>query len=115
MTVSVVTHNPYDGVLRADWTALAAGETGDAASMGRYRALMSVQVTGTFNTETVTLEGSLDGATWFALTDDGATPIAITADGYSHIYERAAFIRPVVSAGAGVDIDVRVEGLCLVN
>lgn len=111
MTTGVRTSYPMKNVVRADWTGLAAGETGDPAVLDQRRVNLVVQASGTFNTETLTVEGSLDGTTWFGLTEDGTAAISFTADGIANVYEHVGYIRPVVSAGAGVTINVRVEAI----
>lgn len=110
MVTSVTSKFSSKAVQRLTWEGLAAGETGDGGQLGRCRQGMVVQASGTFNTETVTLEGSLDGVTWSPLTEDGTNAIALTAAGIALIYEPVGWVRPVVSAGAGVDIDIIVEG-----
>ena len=114
MPTTVSVDVPYRGVQRAQWTGLVGDDTGDIADMGRFRFWLTAQITGTFDGETVSLEGSLDGSTFVPLTVDGSTALEATADGIFHIYERVSFIRPVVSLDDGVvDVDVRVEGLAI--
>lgn len=106
MSTAFVSDMPSRGVQRNVWGALAAGETGAGASMGKCREAMCVQVSGTFNTETVTLEGSLDGSAWAALTEDGTNAISFTDNGVANIFEPVGWVRPVCTSGAGVTIKV---------
>lgn len=66
----------------------------------------SVQVVGTFNGGTLTVEGSNDGTNWVVLTDPQGNNLTITAARLEQIQELTRFIRPRVSAGTGVDLDV---------
>jgi hypothetical protein len=65
-----------------------------------------VQVTGTFNAGTVVIEGSNDGLNFVTLTDPQGTSISKTAAFIEQVSELTRFIRPRVSAGATVDLDV---------
>jgi hypothetical protein len=111
VSTAVVAQALSGKAVRGTWAALAAGETGVALELGASRNNIVMQATGTFNTETVSLEGSMDGTTWFALTTEGTTPVAVTTDDIVMVFESVRFIRPVVSAGAGVTIKVIIEGL----
>ena len=58
-----------------------------------------------FNGGTVTIQVSLDGTSWFTLTDVGGVNITFTADGYAEFSTAAYYIR--ASADASVsDVDV---------
>jgi hypothetical protein len=121
MSVVVTSDMPTKSVQRLTWASLAAGETGDAGQLGKCRNHIAVQVSGTFNTETVSMEGSLDGTNWAPLTYEGLAdttaaeeagiPIAFSAAGICQVREEVGYIRPVVTSGTGVDIKVVVEGV----
>lgn len=112
MAVTVTVDYPHRGVCRARWTGLEDDDTGDAAGFDKRRDRKVVQVTGTFDSQTVALEGSLDGTTFAALSPDGATPFAIAAAGIFVIFEDVRFVRPVISdEGGTVDIDVTIEAV----
>jgi hypothetical protein len=68
----------------------------------------TVQVIGTFDTATVTIQGSLDGGTtWATLTDDQGADLAFTAAGLEKVAQTTGLIRPLVSsAGGSTDVDV---------
>jgi hypothetical protein len=66
----------------------------------------SVQVTGTFNGGTLVVEGSNDGTNWYTLNDPQGNALSFTTAKIEQILEAVAFMRPRVSAGAGVDLDV---------
>lgn len=85
-----------DGVLRT-WAGLLNGDNGDAG--GSY-ITASFQVSGTFGAGgSVSLQGSNDGANWYAL-----SPTALTAAGgfgTLGVAEHPRYIRPIVTAGDG--------------
>ena len=84
------------------WT-LAAGESGEWQAFTEF-ADRSVQVAGTFNGATVTLQGSNDltaPTNASTLTDPGGTPIVKTAIALVHILEMPLWIRPAITGGGG--------------
>lgn len=68
----------------------------------------SVQVNGTFNAGTLTIEGSNDGVNFYALTDPQANALAFTAAKIEQISEITRYVRPRVTAGTGVDLNVTI-------
>lgn len=83
------------------WTGLANGDTGAPVELTQLSD-RSVQVLGTFGTGgSVTLQGSLDGSNWVALTDPQGNAITKTAAGLEAISEVVRYIRPSVTAGDG--------------
>lgn len=66
----------------------------------------SVQVIGTFNGGTVVIEGSNDGTNWVTLSDPQGNALSKTAAFLEQILEATRYVRPRVSAGTGVDLDV---------
>jgi hypothetical protein len=76
----------------------------------------SVQCVGTFDTATISMQGSNDGTTWFELNaiQNFTTAIASTADaspGIQQIGENVLWIRPLEAGGAG-SVAVNVYLLC---
>ena len=76
----------------------------------------SVQVVGTFNTATISMQGSNDGTTWFELNavQNFTTAISSTADatpGIQQIGENTLWVRPLEAGGAGT-VAVTVYLLC---
>lgn len=76
-----------------------------AIDMSEY-ADRSIQVVGSFNSGTVVLEGSNDGTNYVTLTDPQGNALSFTSAGIEQIQELTRYIRPRVSAGTGVDVDV---------
>jgi hypothetical protein len=73
-----------------------------------------VQVTGDFGNETVTIEGSMNGSTWFTLHNLQGNSLSFTDEGIEAVQENCWYIRPVVGTGGGagaVDIKVILCGI----
>jgi len=67
----------------------------------------SVQITGTFDTTTIVIEGSNDGTNYKTLTDGDGNALSFTAAALENIYENCGHIRPNISADGGSgDLDV---------
>lgn len=82
------------------WTPLGAADTGVAYQNSTY-ADKSVQVSGTFTTATLLIEGSIDGSTYAVLTDYSNTSLSFTSAGIKGITENVKYIRPRSSGGDG--------------
>ena len=91
------------------WPALGNADTGDSLNMGRLSD-KTIQFSGTWAGATAVLQGSMDGATWFTLTDPAGVPISFTADAMVLVSENPQFIRPVTSGGAGTSVVCTVGG-----
>lgn len=113
---AVVTMDHHEpGVRHVLWETMAKGDvgigtdagTGDNLGMSAF-ADRTVTVTGTFDGETLTMQGSLDASNWFTLTDQVGADLTFTAAGMKMVAELVRYIRPSLSgSGAGSDIDVR--------
>lgn len=92
------------------WAGLDADDTGSPYACVSHYPDKVVQITGTFDTTTVTMQGTLDtGAspTYFTLTDPQGNAISKTAAAGEQILENCYKIRPSVSGGASTDITVK--------
>lgn len=91
------------------WEGLTASDTGEPFDVTIVRGAggpdRSVQVVGTFATDTVVIQGSNDGTNYATLTDPQGNAISFTATGLEQITEYTRLIRPSTSGGSG-DIDV---------
>lgn len=87
------------------WAGLASGDTGAPVSFSQYTD-KSVQVTGAFGGATVVLEGSNDGTNWAVLTDPQGNDLNITAAKIEMVSEATLSVRPRVSGGTGVNVNV---------
>lgn len=111
MATGVVTSYPEEGMVRAFWEALAAGETGVAASIGHWPT-KSVQIAGTFGGGTVAIHGSNDGINYAVLQDALGTDLtALAAADIFSIDQNTRFIRPIITGGAGTDLDITIIGV----
>ena len=91
------------------WSGMAGADTPVSTPTGHCIDL-TVQVSGTFGTTTVTLQGSMDDTTYATLNDTAGTPAALsfTAAGYKHVQERANYLKPGLSGGTGTALKVQV-------
>ena len=88
------------------WTGLTNGDTGEAVRVSHWQD-RSIQAIGTFDTSTLTIQGSNDGGTtWATLRDPSSTALTFAAAGLKQVLEIVDLIRPSSSGGAGTDIDV---------
>lgn len=88
------------------WKAMACGDVGDAYQIPWWATSMTVQVEGTFNTQTLTLQGSNDKSNYHALTDPQGNNIAFSAAGLEVVEEYPRYIQPSFSGSTGGDLDV---------
>ena len=89
----------------ATWTPLAAGDDGEAIEFSQYTD-KSVQVTGTFGSAALRIEGSNDGVNWSVLTDPQGNDLSITSAKIEMITEATRFVRPVVVGGSATALTV---------
>jgi hypothetical protein len=105
------TKNPpegqFDGVLSGHWDGLNETDTDGAPIAIPALADRTVQVVGDFGgAASVAIHGSLDGVNYVALSDLAGDTIAITSAGIAVVQENVAYIKPVVTGGTSVDLDV---------
>lgn len=96
--------------LMTKWPELADGDVGQPFNFVSY-ADRSVQVVpspvgGGFGGGAVTIEGSHDGVNWATLTDLQGNALAMNNTRIEVIPELTQYIRPRVSSGTGVKLDV---------
>ena len=91
------------------WTNLSTADTAIGMMiLGLGGAVGCMQVTGTFGSGTITLQGSNDGTNFSAITDPAGNDIALTAAGIIDFSTAAAYIRPASSGGTADDVTVTV-------
>ena len=90
------------------WSTLTEVNTSGTPISAVQFADRSVQVTGTFGATSVALQGSneLVPVTWVTLTDPKDKALTFTTAGLEQISERTLWIRPFLTGGTGVDLDV---------
>lgn len=85
------------------WTPLThanlTGTAWDVASLTDR----TVQVSGTFDSATVVLEGSNDGTTYATLKDPFGNAVSFTAAGMAQTVESCRYVRPRHSGGTSVE------------
>ena len=83
------------------WASLDGADTATAADMASNPD-KSVEISGTYDSATIVIQGSNSGATWFTLTDyDGNSLSYTTGNKLVGIRENVRLIRPVTSGGGG--------------
>ena len=96
------------GVYKTTWETLTG--TGDTAAAERAAAVpdKTIHVFGTFESATVTIQGSNDGGTTYTtLADPNGNALTFSANGMETILENPQLIRPTASgATGGTDVDV---------
>lgn len=91
---------------RIKWEGLTNGDTGAPVRVSNWQD-RSFQAVGTFDTSTVTIQGSNDGGTtWATLRDPSGTDLTFAAAGLKQVLEIVDLIRPSVAGGASTDIDI---------
>ena len=96
----------WAGTVIAVWADMS--QTDDIGNVfeGPSLADRTVQITGTFGGGTLRMEGSLDGVTYFTLTDLAAAAVSVTADSLVVIRELVRFIRPVLTGATAGNVKV---------
>lgn len=84
---------------------LATGDTAVEVDLTDY-ADRSVQVDGDFGAGTVTVEGSNDGVSWYALRDPQGSSLAFTTAGLKQIMECTLFTRVSLTGSTAANVDV---------
>lgn len=90
------------------WLGLTKDDEAEPQSVA-HASEGSIQFAGTFGVAGEWhLDGSIDGQTYFTLTDVAGSPLEFTAEGLRGIAECVAWIKPVREAGtdAAMNVDV---------
>ena len=109
-TISPVRSQPAGvGVEKVLWETLTEADTASAIiPSSTAPAIASVQVTGTFGSATIVLQGSNDGSNFFTLKDTAGNDISFTAAGGADFSVGCLHIRPSTSGGSSSDVDISV-------
>ena len=91
--------------VRVEWAGIAAGDTAEPVQWAGD-ADRSVQVEGTFDGATITIEGSIDEVNFRTLSDPTGTGLTFTSGRIEAITEAVVMIRPSISGGTTVDVTV---------
>lgn len=90
------------------WADLTTSDVGEAI-VDTTLGDKTVQVSGTFNSATVVIQGSNDGSNWLTLVDGFNGALSFTVAGMATIHERPRFIRPSVSGGSSPSVTVTIQ------
>lgn len=97
--------NSVNGAILFQWD-LGNADSGSSFNVP-FSAEITAQITGTFGSATVVVEGSNDGTNWTTLTKKGGTSAAsFTSAGLCTVNENPAYIRASTSGGTGSAIKV---------
>lgn len=107
ITGTVTRPNPVYDAWVISWPSMGNADNGTPASL-LSASEKSVQVTGTFGSATVILQGSNDGSNWRTLSDPQGNAISFTSAGLEAVLEHTRYIRPNTSGGTGTDVTVTV-------
>lgn len=95
------------GVPVVKWEAANTADGASAYALsGRLGSNAAIQVAGTFGGATVKLQVSVDGVTYFDLSDIEGNPISATAAGIFEFSTSAVYIKPDISGGTADDLDI---------
>ena len=89
------------------WETVTENDTCTAVELGPHSD-RSAQITGTFGSGNVSIEGSNDGTNYEILDDLGGTAITLSAAGLQGVGPLTRYIRPRTPTGTSVDVDVTV-------
>lgn len=87
------------------WTGVSTADTMTPVVV-RKGSSGAVQMTGTWGSATVKLQGSLDGTTYFDLKDASGTTISATSNAYFQFTTSAVYLKPASSGGTADNVDV---------
>lgn len=93
----------------ASWLAIGNADTGTGIELTGM-ADRSIQVSGTWASATVVVQGSNDNVTWVTLVDPQGNAISKTADFIEQILEYTRYIRVSSSGGAGTNLNATLFG-----
>lgn len=95
------------GIPVVKWEAANSTDGASAYALnGRLGLSAAIQVVGTFGGATVKLQVSVDGVTYYDLSDTAGNPISATAAGIFEFSTSAVYIKPDISGGTGDDLDI---------
>lgn len=89
------------------WTELGKEDSGKPVNVANA-IFKTVQFHGVFGGAAVSLEGSIDGKNFHALTDPQGNPVKKSTSGLEMVEENVVWVRPNISGGSSdTKIDVR--------
>jgi len=110
ITPTLVITDPIPGVETHFWETVTESDTPLASKSGGLLPLVStIQVTGTFGSASVAVQGSNDNTAWVSLKDISGSVVAITAAGGAEFSTAFKYIRPFPSGGTSQDLDIYIN------
>lgn len=100
-TVRPTVTYPNDDSVRVTWAAFNSGDTIVAYDGASEYADRSVEVSGTFNSGTVVLQGSNSGSGYYTLRDTASTALSFTTADLREVLEYVYSLKPSVSGDGG--------------
>jgi len=89
------------------WANIGDSDTCTAYDTGGFSG-RSVQVSGTFGSATIVLQGSNDGSNYVTLTDPQGNAISKTSAAFEQIEEMTRYLKPGTSGGTNSNTTVTV-------
>ena len=95
-------------VVAYEWV-MEEGDTAIAVEVPN-KSDKTVQVSGTFGSATITVQGSVDpsGAVFNDLRDPQGNTISITSADIVTVLENVAFIQPIITGGSSSSVTIRI-------
>jgi len=104
---SAITHITGRQLVKVLWETITCGDTGEPFEIADWVSQVIFQATGTFNSATLTFQGSNDGTNYFSLVaPDGTTALTLTSAGGKPCTYLPRYVRPSLSGSSGGDVDV---------
>jgi len=92
------------------WETVTCGDTGSWIELGDFND-NTVSAVGTFNSQTITIQGANleDKSDAFTVADITGTAITFTTAGGKLVIDAPRYIRPSFSGSSGGDVDVALQ------
>ena len=100
-----------NGTFWAWWHSIKPGNVGKELAI-LFAADITIQVTGTFDGASLSIEGSNDGENWFQLHTYPEKPAFFISAGLRKIVESPVYIRPVMAMNSSAESNLIVLISC---
>jgi hypothetical protein len=81
---------------------------GSPVAVAEAGVSLTVQAIGTFGGTSIAMQGSNDGTNWFPLPNHAGVAMVFTSAGGASTSYLPLYVRPLLTGGSGVDVDVSV-------
>lgn len=103
---SAITHITGRQLVSVLWETITCGDTGEPFEIADWVSYVNFQAIGTFNSQTLTMQGSIDGTNYFSLEVPAGTAVTFGSAGGSRCDHLPRYIRPSLGGSSGGDVDV---------